>query len=402
MYKAPTPSNYDNTVAYLENDFYGVLNQLSILQSSGIPNDIASELFAKTQEPGYDYEAAVPSGGLICRELFNSLVLLIQTLQNDKGRAPVKNRNVLLIFDGSIASYAALDCLSHIHNHGMLTVLSVKDYNRREDNYNLLADHSPSDLLRRCEHQYKKPSHQVQIIDICDKLNGDYTKEDDRVTEVILKHMKESDSDVIIMGKDTSKYEEDEISRLVDVLPDRTEKTVILAKNSSKVMPFSSVLISRRFLICIKASDDTRDMFCKSLAMLRPNDTVCVLCVHESSQPKGDYRDTRFNLGGGDHWVHGDTQKIVAYNSPGWNTEALADLKNSLYEDISTAQIAGDIRIEEEEANLTVGQQICRIALEEQADFLVLRRGYEREVTNHCIDESNASIVLLENTVGGV
>ena len=408
MFKAPVPSNYDQTVAYLENDFYGVLSELSLLQSSGIPNDIASELFAKTQEPGFDYEAAITSGGLMCRELFNSLVVLIQSLQNDKSRAPVKNRNVLLIFDGSIASYAALDCLSHIHNHGMLTILSVKDRSRREDNYNLLADHNPADLLRRCEHQYKKPSHQVQIVNISNKVddgdenNGTTWDDDNRTTEMILQHMNESDDDVIIMGKDTSKYEQDEIARFVEMLPDRTGKTVILAKNSSKVMPFSSVLSSRRFLICLKANDDVRDMFCKSLAMLRPIDTLCVLCVHESSQPKGDSRYSRFSLGGRHHWVSGDTQKIPAYNSPGWNTKALADMKNTLYEMISLAQVAGDIRVEEESLNLTIGQEICRIASEEQADFLVFRRGYEREVTNQCIEESNASVILLENTVGGL
>ena len=404
VYKAPVPSNYDNTVAYLENDFYAVLNQLNVLQSSGIPNDIASEFFAKTQEPGFDYEAAVTSGGLSCRELFNSLILLIQTLQNDKSRVPVKNRNVLLIFDGSIASYAALDCLSHIHNHGMLTILSVKDYSRTEDNYKPLADHSPADLQRRCEHQYKKSSHQVNIINIYDKLidnqENDRGKGNNLVTESILQYIKESDSDVIIMGKDTSKYEEDEISRLVNILPDCTDKTVILAKNSSKVMPFSLAVMSRRFLICLKASDDARDMFCKSLAMLRPNDVICVLCVHESSQPKGDYRDTRFLLGKRHPWVSGDSEKDVAYNSPGWNTKALADLRVFLYEMIASAQVAGDIRIEEETSNITVGQQICKIAVEEQADFLVFRRGYEREVTNQCIDESSASVILLENAIG--
>ena len=136
--------------------------------------------------------------------------------------------------------------------------------------------------------------------------------------------------------------------------------------------------------------------------MLRPDDTVCVLCVHKSSQPKGDYRDTRFSMGRRHHWVHGVTQKLAAYNSPGWNSKTLADLNNFLHEYIASAQMKGDIRIEEQSPNLIVGQQICRIALEEQADFLVLRRGYEREVTNQCINESSASIILLENIVGGI
>ena len=114
MFKAPVPSNYDATVALLQEDFYNVVNTLSAYESTAIPNDMASKLFSKTLEPGFDYEAAILSGGLICRELFNLLVLLIQKLQSDPYRIPVQTKNVLLIYDGSLASYKALDCLSHV------------------------------------------------------------------------------------------------------------------------------------------------------------------------------------------------------------------------------------------------------------------------------------------------
>ena len=70
----------DATVALLQEDFYRVLSNLSLLESSGIPNDMASELYSKSLEPGFDYESAVLSGGLVCSEVFNVLVLLIQTL----------------------------------------------------------------------------------------------------------------------------------------------------------------------------------------------------------------------------------------------------------------------------------------------------------------------------------
>ena len=55
-YKAPTPTNYDETVQKLSDDFYGCMSLISSMDISTIPNDVASELYEKTVEPGFDYE----------------------------------------------------------------------------------------------------------------------------------------------------------------------------------------------------------------------------------------------------------------------------------------------------------------------------------------------------------
>ena len=63
-FKAPLPSNYDNTVRVLDSNFGGYVSELSKLTSDQLPNKVANDLYAKTLEPGYDYETAVNEGGL--------------------------------------------------------------------------------------------------------------------------------------------------------------------------------------------------------------------------------------------------------------------------------------------------------------------------------------------------
>ena len=281
----------------------------------------------------------------------------------------------------------------------MLTILCVKDYSRTEDNYLLLAEHIPADLLRRCEHQYKKPSHQVQILNLDRKSQqqDENTEYYEPITNMVIQHLEVTDNDVIIIGKDVSKYEEDEFSILVQTLPDLAPtKTIIIAKSCAKMIPFSLVTSSRRFLICMKSSEDPYMMITKSLNLLRPTDSVCVLCIHESRSPKGNSRETRFALGERNNWVKGMEEKLPQYHSPGWNDSDLEELRTHLYELLSLAQVPGDVRIEEEKRYLSIGQEICRVGIEEQADFLVLRRGIEREVTLECIENSQSSIVILE------
>jgi hypothetical protein len=61
-FRAPLPSNYDKTVEKLKGDFYGVLNKLSVMQSSDIKNEVASVFYNKTLEPGFNYEDAINAG----------------------------------------------------------------------------------------------------------------------------------------------------------------------------------------------------------------------------------------------------------------------------------------------------------------------------------------------------
>jgi len=63
-YKAPSPSNYDGTMDRLVAEFPDLVSKLGSLDSSDVSNFVASKLFSKTIEVGYDYEQAVAGGVL--------------------------------------------------------------------------------------------------------------------------------------------------------------------------------------------------------------------------------------------------------------------------------------------------------------------------------------------------
>eukprot|EP01036_Dinobryon_divergens_P059829 gene59829-79796_t len=161
-FKAPVPTNYDSTVRMLDSDFYGIMSQLAVLKSSGIPNDIATELYAKTQEPYFDYEAALVAGGLAVRELFNILMLILGQLQKDDYRIPIKNTNVYVVVDGTRSSYVAFDAATHVLSHGVCHVAALSSNDPYSDQ-TLLNEHLCADLKRRCCEQYKIPEHGFRV-----------------------------------------------------------------------------------------------------------------------------------------------------------------------------------------------------------------------------------------------
>ena len=391
IYKAPIPSNYDQTVQLLSSDFNGIMKELSYLESNGIPNDISATLFTKTLEPGFDYEEAFSFGGLDVRELFNLLIHILQQMQKDVCRIPIRTKNILLLFDGSLSSYVALDCLSHIHNHGYFTILSFKDKSRTEPNYNLLSDHTSKDLQRRCEKQYKKAIHEFQIINM-----EEYHPNNITILEQIKKYIEELDIDIIIYGLDPIKYIDNEFSTAVKSLPEITNKTIVITKSSSKVVPFNCVLMPRKFLVLVKTFEDLDLLFSKAIELLRPIDTLNFACIYESKYPKGDYQDTRFLFGNNINWVKGETKPVPKFNKIGWNEQEIQDMRLRMYNLLASGQIKGEVLMEEESENYTVSQIIFKMVANEQADFIVLRKGKEREVSDPCIRECQCSVVLID------
>ena len=85
-YKAPMPSNYDATINLLDENYGGYLTEVARMRSESLGNKVANELFAKTLEPGFDYEQAVNDGGLAARDLFNAIQLVMMSLVADNAR----------------------------------------------------------------------------------------------------------------------------------------------------------------------------------------------------------------------------------------------------------------------------------------------------------------------------
>ena len=103
-------------------------------------------------------------GGLLIRELFNVVFLILLRLQSDGDRLPICKHNIGVLVDGSRSSYVAFDTACHIHNHGMLNIFAFT----LEDDVvgGSGSSHLMRDLTRRCKSHYKFPDHAFAVIGI--------------------------------------------------------------------------------------------------------------------------------------------------------------------------------------------------------------------------------------------
>ena len=101
-----------------------------------IKNKVANDLYAKTLEPGYDYEAAVNEGDLK-RDLFNAIKLVMTSLEWIH-RSHHQDERVDFC-EWHQVPYAALDAATHIFKHGVVTTVAlvvdeaIGDKNDRND-----------------------------------------------------------------------------------------------------------------------------------------------------------------------------------------------------------------------------------------------------------------------------
>lgn len=104
------------------------------------------------------------TGGLLIRELFNVVFLILLRLQSDGNRIPICKHNISVLVDGSRSSYVAFDTACHIHNHGTLNIFAFAIEDDALDNSG--SSHLLNDLKRRCKSHYKFPDHAFALIGI--------------------------------------------------------------------------------------------------------------------------------------------------------------------------------------------------------------------------------------------
>lgn len=384
-YKVATPSNYDDTVSILQSNFNQVLDSLATLESNGIPNDIASELFRKLEQQPFDYEGAVEMGGLEARELFNILVYILDQLVQDPHRIPVGKTNVLTIVDGSRPSYVALDIAAHVHQHGVC-VVGALSYSHT-DTY--MGSHLTYDLSRRLKEQYKLEDKSFNIVPIM----SDSVKE-------IVDHVQDLCSHyncgIIAMGIDTSTENEDILALAVVFSAWNLPHMILLAKSVARVCDFESVHTARKYMICVKNSADLDGLFSSTRSFINPHDTLVFSVVVESGDPIGDERDTRFGFGSRfDKWSSSrDSSDGLQPDSLGWNTEENKKLEERMNYLLEKSQIPGSVIVATIDPTKTVAQLICEMAFQQECDVLVLRRGLNQEVSRECLRRSHCNILL--------
>lgn len=403
IYKAPSPSNYDKTIEYLSQDFYGVLINMSYLKSADITNEVSIEMFLKIQEPGFDYEAAIIDGGLCMRELFDAVYCIISNLQEDKFRVPVRKANCIVLVDGSRSSYTALDAAQHVSNIGVLTAtaLIVDDDERLNDDaymrihadnlpsLQLLQTHLQNDLDRRCKMQYKLADHRFQ----CTTIVAESTKD---VIPLANELINETNCKKIVLGMEDCNLGLDGKSTINLWAAWQCQLPVVFAKGRSKVRPFSMINHQKVFQICVKSLEYLDFMMANAVEFIRPGDLILFVTVLESRESKGDWRESRFDNGIRSNWNTGPVCEQKSYHL-GWNDHEIDILRNEMQSRLDRAQIPGIIRIEREKSNSTISQILVDVAIQEQSDMIIVGYKGRKDIIIEITQDAPCSIVIVKD-----
>lgn len=407
-FKAPMPSNYDATVGLLDSNFGGYVAELAKLTSDQLSNKVANDLYAKTLEPGFDYETAVNEGGLKARDMFNGIKLVMSSLEMDKSRIPITKTNVLTIVNGTKSSYAALDAATHIFKHGVVTTVALTSDEAVGDRrlVGMMKTHVVKDLQRRCKLQYKLPDHCYDVkSETCTKVA--------EISSIIAQNINMHSADILVYGVEQkavfgengdggipqwaifsgveAETNGGNNSGVVDI-------PVLLTKKDSRVRPLSEVFISRTWMIYADQTDQNQldFAFLKTLYYIRPGDSVVICAIVDSSDPSGDARNERYEMGTrAGLWVSGAETPIGEPDCPGWNdidNERVAQQMDAL---IQSAHLDGKGIIERNAPGVTSGATLAKMCMDEGADFLVMRKSVHREVVIEAVQSAPSSVLLL-------
>lgn len=400
-FKAPLPSNYDTTLDNLDDDFYEKLKILSEIESSDIDNDIAADFYNKILEPGVDYEDAVNVGGLVIRELFNAIFVVLMKLRGDSHRLPINNPNVLAMVDGTRASYVALDTAQHVSKHGILHILI------NSDKQNVLT-FLENDVKRRCKSHYKLPDFKYAVhspmsslnqsfLDTCEPPNFSTTDFSEKGVlenycgktgaETIVLPYAESCGSFQFLSKDSYHH------WAVWSYPG----DVILTQNTSYVRPFTEVSCSRTFIVYIDTAHESHVTLLKALKYFRTGDCIVLVAIHPTRDPQGDTRELRFDFGERQQWIKTEAERQqVEANKVGWNDELIEKFCSEMDELIRKSFLNGRVRIEHAAARQSGAQILCSVARQENAQGIMMRLQGNEGAVNECLFDQPFSLFLLK------
>ena len=339
IYKAPSPSNYDGTITLLLEDYLGCINKLGSLSltSSEVSNEVASELYSKVLEPGFDYEEAILAGGLEARDLYNSLILILNILDSDTYRIPIKSINVMVLCDGSRPSYVALDLATHIRHHGICYITTLLIAGNDKFNGTIIQTHLANDLFRRCSDQYHLLTSQYQI-DILQPLSSD------DIIQSIDDTMCDHNCSILIIGIDANYIGTENLSKTAEWAAWKIGYVTILVKSITRIRPFTSLKMNRKYLLCVKGNSKLQDLFELCLQIIKPSDCLILCSVVDSGEPLGDNRyGTRYDLGKRARWVAGKVETVNEPNCVGWNKKMVEELEENMRNLLLKSQISGPI-----------------------------------------------------------
>lgn len=386
-YKAPSPTNYDNTVEYLDSNFSEAMDFLMKKGTADISNEDSFDLYTKVLEPGFDYEAAVNGGGLVARELFNLVHFVLLKLQANIHRLPVKQTNVFIVVDGTKSSYASMDIGLHIFSHGLCTIgtLVIQD---AANMLTVMHEHLSGDLLRRCQLHYQIPAHCFRVETLIANSAAD-------ITATVQAGVTNSSSQILVVGMNDFNVGLDSNADFLLWACWDAECMVLFAKARSRFRPFSAVAASRVMQLCVKGIDDLKDVLLKSLSLFKPGDYLVIASVVDSRDAIGDNRESRFDFGSRCGWV--EPPDVIPQEFPeGWNDKELENFQAEAEELMSKVQLEGKVCVRVKSPVRSTSQQLCDIAFEESVDVLMLKNNVHKDVIVETIRESHCSVAIIK------
>ena len=164
-YRVPLPSTYTDCVQALESNYDDVLRFVASLTAVDLSNELAMQLYVKTQERGFHYKNALYEAGEEVVDVFTALMQLIEALPAyDDGRIRVQGAHVLVPITGNKSSYAALDVGMHLMGAtGYCTLPVYVDESFLGIKSEQTLKYLTRDVERRCTEQYKVAAHLVKV-----------------------------------------------------------------------------------------------------------------------------------------------------------------------------------------------------------------------------------------------
>lgn len=397
-YKVPVPSNYDNTLDLLAHDYQGVLNKLINMQSIGITDQRASELYEKSLEPGFSYDEAIIEGGARCRELFDIIIYLLNQIQKDVNRHPVLANNVFVLMDAQRSSYLSLDVAAHIFSHGLCTVAIISPVDDKitdnglesalnntngHNNHDALNRYLTVDIARRFKSHYKFLDHRFNI-EILESQRSN-----------LLNKIKEAayfaNTKILVMGIHENCIYDRMQQSLIHWLAVESEIFGIFVKNQSLPRSFEVVITPKVHMVCLQIDVNVVDSLGKALTCMRSCDSFIVLIVVDDPTPKGDIQDTRFSIGKRSGWVS---------RSSGTANENVSGATNKIVlevqEFLSNCQMMGKLRVETKNRLHSFSQEICKYAVQESVDTIILNKHYGKDIILQTIHSANCTVAVVK------
>ena len=171
---------------------------------------------------------------------------------------------------------------------------------------------------------------------------------------------------------------------------------VIMTPGFAQLSPPNCTHINWTTLIYFKlhGEESLLDVYQSALKFIRPGDFIVFVVSADKRVSQGDNRDTRFEFGNRLEWTTEQPLKSLPFYVNDADLEQLITDMRNLF---TNSQVEGIVRVEYDAPSTTTAQLMCRVAMEERADAMIIKRNKcTRNLIIECAQECPCSIVVIK------